>query len=71
MRRIPDLPRAWIQADLETKANFPKYRLLPRAIQLVQDFGLKESIQLYRQDPVATRNLLEEVKRQGVEMAED
>ena len=63
LRRIPDLPREWIRTDLETKAHFPKYRLLPRAIKLVQDFGLKESIQLYRQDPVATRNLLEEVKR--------
>jgi hypothetical protein len=65
IRRIPDLPRAWIEDDLVTKAKFPKYRLLPRAIKLVRDFGLKESIQLYRQDPVAARKLLEKAGPQG------
>ncbi|MCP4340470.1 MAG: hypothetical protein GY799_16670 [Desulfobulbaceae bacterium] len=58
IRRIPDLPREWIQADLETKAQFPKYRFLPKAIKMVEDFGLKKSIHSYAQDPVATRSLL-------------
>ena len=60
IKRIPDLPREWIQADLDTKATFPKYRLLPRAIKMVKDYGLKKSIHAYAQDPVATRSLLNE-----------
>lgn len=60
IKRIPDLPREWIQADLDTKANFPKYRFLPQAIKMIKGYGLKESIHLYGQDPVATRNLLNE-----------
>ncbi|MGB3211669.1 MAG: hypothetical protein WBB19_13280 [Desulforhopalus sp.] len=60
IRRIPDLPPELIQADLETKASFHKYRLLPRAIKMVQDYGLKKSIHSYAQDPVATRDLLNE-----------
>jgi hypothetical protein len=60
IRRIPDLPLEWIQADLDTKAQFHKYRFLPRAIKMVEDYGLKESINAYAQDPAATRNLLTE-----------
>jgi hypothetical protein len=60
IRRIPDLPREWIQADLDTKANFPKYRFLPRAIKMVQGHGIKQCILDYEQDPVATRDLLNE-----------
>ena len=60
IRRIPDLPREWIQADLDTKAQFDKYRFLPRAIKMVQSYGLKKCIQAYEEDPVATRGLLEE-----------
>lgn len=60
IRRIPDLPREWIQADLDTKAQFPKYRFLRQAIKMVEDFGLKKSIEFYAQDPVATRILLSE-----------
>jgi hypothetical protein len=59
IRRIPDLPREWIQADLDTKTQFDKYRFLPQAIKMVQSYGLKECIQAYEQDPVATRYLLE------------
>jgi len=58
IKRVPDLPMEWIRADLETKARFGKYRLLPKAIALVENHGLKESIQLYAQDPVAFRALL-------------
>jgi hypothetical protein len=60
IRRIPDLPREWIQADLDTKANFHKYRFLPQAIKMVQGFGIMESIHNYEKDPVATRDLLNE-----------
>ncbi|KJS00035.1 MAG: hypothetical protein VR65_14045 [Desulfobulbaceae bacterium BRH_c16a] len=60
IKRIPDLPREWIQADLDTKAKFPKYRFLPKAIKMIKGYGLKESIHLYGQDPVATRHLLNE-----------
>ncbi len=56
--RIPDLPREWIQADLESKAGFHKYRFLPQAIKMVQNYGLKKSIHSYAQDPVAIRNML-------------
>lgn len=60
LRRIPDLPREWIQADLDNKASFHKYRFLPKGIKMVQDYGLKKSIHSYAQDPVATRKLLQE-----------
>lgn len=56
--RIPDLPPEWIQADLDTKAQFHKYRFLLRAIKMVQGNGLKKSILLYEQDPVAARRSL-------------
>jgi hypothetical protein len=60
IRRIPDLPREWIQADLDTKAQFDKYRFLPQAIKMVQSYGLKKCIQAYEEDPVATRSLLQD-----------
>ncbi len=60
IKRIPYLPPEWIQADLDTKAKFDKYRLLPQAIKMVQDYGLKKSIRIYEQDPNTTRTLLEE-----------
>jgi hypothetical protein len=58
LRRIPDLPREWIQVDLESKASLHKYRFLPQAIKMVQNYGLKKIIHIYVQDPVATRNML-------------
>lgn len=60
IQRVPDLPREWIQDDLDTKAKFPKYRFLQKAIKMVKEYGLKESIHLYAQDPVAARNLFNE-----------
>lgn len=56
--RVPTLSLEWIQADLETKSRFAKYRLLPLAIQFVENYGLKECIRLYGQDPVEFRQLL-------------
>lgn len=58
IKRIPDLPREWIHADLETKAAFDKYHLLPKGIEVVESHGLKESIHLYMRDPFAFRTLL-------------
>lgn len=58
--RVPDLPPEWIEADLETKSRFHKYRFLPRGIDLVESHGLKEIIHLYASDPYAFRALLTE-----------
>lgn len=58
--RIPDLPQEMIQADLDTKAQFSKYRFLPKAIKMVQGYGVKECIHLYERDPLATRGILNE-----------
>ncbi|WP_319407819.1 hypothetical protein [uncultured Desulfosarcina sp.] len=55
IRRIPDLPVHWIRDDLATKARFQKYRLLPEGIAWVETHGLKGSICLYAQDPMAVR----------------
>jgi two-component system response regulator GlrR len=60
IKRVPDLPAKCVQADLETKAGFKKYRLLPKAIELVESFGLKKSIGLYARDPAAFRTMLTE-----------
>lgn len=60
IKRIPDLPMAWVLADLETKSRFHKYHLLPKGIEVVESHGLKESIHLYSQDPIAFRALLVE-----------
>jgi len=58
IKRIPDLPMAWVLSDLETKSRFHKYHLLPKGIEVVETHGLKESIHLYSQDPIAFRDLL-------------
>lgn len=58
IKRVPDLPMAWVWADLETKSRYDKYRLLPNAIEMVERIGLKESIRRYSQDPVVFRKLL-------------
>lgn len=58
IKRIPDLPREWIYADLETKAAFAKYHLLPIGIEVVENYGIKESIHLYMDDPFAFRAML-------------
>lgn len=58
IKRIPDLPRKWIEADLDTKDRFRKYRHLRKAITLVQTYGLRKAIKLYTEDPNRFRDLL-------------
>ncbi len=53
VKRIPGLPMQWIRDDLATKARFQKYRLLSEGIAWVENHGLKNSICLYAQDPMA------------------
>jgi hypothetical protein len=57
--RIPDLPETMIREDLRTKADFNKYRLLPRAIELVADLGVRESIALFKKSPADMERLLQ------------
>jgi len=58
IKRIPDLPREWIEEDLSTKDGFEKYRHLRRAIEVVRQRGLRDSIELYSRDPKRFRELL-------------
>ncbi len=58
LKRIPDLPQEWIEADLSTKDGFEKYRHLRRAIEVVRQQGLRESIEMYSRDPKRFRELL-------------
>jgi len=60
IKRIPTLPMAWVHADLETKTQFDKYRFLQEGIAVVERRGIKESIHLFAQDPIAFRTLLTE-----------
>jgi hypothetical protein len=63
VRRIPGLSMQWIRDDLATKSRYQKYRLLPEGIAWVEQHGLKGSIRLYAQDPMAVRARLS--KKQG------
>ena len=55
---IPDLPDSLIESDIKTKVEFKKYRHLRKGIQIVDQLGYKKSINMYRDSPVAFRNLL-------------
>lgn len=55
---IPDLPDSLIESDIKTKVEFKKYRHLRKGIQIVGQLGYKKSIKMYRDSPVAFRNLL-------------
>jgi hypothetical protein len=57
--RIPELPETMIREDLETKAEFEKYRLLPRAIEVVADLGVRESVALFMKSPDEMERLLQ------------
>jgi hypothetical protein len=57
--RIPELPESMIREDLITKAGFDKYRLLPRAIEVVADLGIRESIALFKKSPLDMDRLLQ------------
>jgi hypothetical protein len=63
IKRIPDLPLEWIEADLNTKDGFQKYRHLRKAIELVESYGIRKTIELYTQDPNHFRGLLTEHSR--------
>jgi hypothetical protein len=56
--RIPELSETMIREDLKTKAEFDKYRLLPRAIEVVDDLGVRESVALFMKSPADMEHLL-------------
>ncbi|NNL75666.1 MAG: hypothetical protein HKO68_04945 [Desulfobacterales bacterium] len=49
---------AWIESDLSTKSTMTRYRYLQKGIQVVEELGINKSIQLFREDPNAFRDLL-------------
>ncbi len=55
---IPELPASWIESDVETKSTFKKYRYLSNGINIVKRLGYKESIRMYRNNPMAFRRLV-------------
>jgi hypothetical protein len=55
---IPDLPASWIESDIEIKSTFKKYRYLVNGINIVRRMGYKESIRMYRNNPLAFRRLV-------------
>jgi hypothetical protein len=52
------LPESLVNADIETKSEFNKYRHLRKGINIVGRLGYKKTIKLYQNDPMAFRNLL-------------
>ena len=48
----------WIKSDLNSKSTMKRYRYLKKGIQTVEKLGIKKSIQLYRKNPHAFRDLL-------------
>ncbi|GAB6907419.1 conserved hypothetical protein [Desulfosarcina cetonica] len=58
LKRVPGLSPDLIQADIATKTQFKKYRMLRNGIDWVEKHGLKESIHRYQQDPAAVRDRL-------------
>jgi hypothetical protein len=57
-KHIHCLPESLVKADIETKSEFNKYRHLRKGIKIVGRLGYKKSIKMYRDDPMAFRNLL-------------
>lgn len=57
-KRFPDLPRKWVEEDLNSKDRYEKYRHLHKAIELIPDLGIKMSIDMYARDPETFRTLL-------------
>ncbi|MBE0582929.1 MAG: hypothetical protein IH612_04120 [Desulfofustis sp.] len=57
--RIPELSETMIREDLQSKAGFDKYRLLPRAIEVVAGLGVKESVALFLKSPADMERLLQ------------
>jgi hypothetical protein len=55
---IPDLPDSLVESDIKTKIEFKKYRHLRKGIKVVEQLGYKNSIKMYKDDPMAFRNLL-------------
>ena len=55
---IPDLPDSLVESDINTKIEFKKYRHLKKGIKIVRQLGYKKSIKMYKNDPMAFRNLL-------------
>jgi len=55
---VTNFQPAWIEADLASKRKMKRYRYLNKGIQVVAELGINKSIDLYRLDPRAFRNLL-------------
>jgi hypothetical protein len=55
---VTNFQPTWIEADLASKRTMKRYRYLYKGIQVVAKLGIKKSIDLYRQNPHAFRNLL-------------
>jgi hypothetical protein len=49
---------AWIEEDLDVKHTMERYRYLEKGIQVVVELGVKNSLDLYRENPSAFRKLL-------------
>jgi hypothetical protein len=57
-KHIHNLPEFLVEADIETKSEFKKYRHLRKGIKIVEQLGYKKTIKMYQDDPTAFRNLL-------------
>jgi hypothetical protein len=62
---VPDLlkkygnsvPDAWIEADIESKSRFEKYRFLKQGIRIVKNLGYKQALKLYQNHVRAFRDM--------------
>jgi cell fate (sporulation/competence/biofilm development) regulator YlbF (YheA/YmcA/DUF963 family) len=62
---VPDLlkkygnpvPEEWIEADIESKSRFDKYRFLKQGIKIVENMGYKKALKLYQNHVRAFRDM--------------
>ncbi len=57
-RYLTSWPCADLDATLEARRTFDKYRYLNQGIRIVEELGIEAFIDLYRQDPRAFRSML-------------
>jgi hypothetical protein len=53
--------QVWIDADLEKKESFARYKRLKKGINLVEKLGCAKSIEIYKDNPIEFKHMLDTV----------
>ena len=57
-RQSPEFRDVWVEADLNAKSGMTNYKYLRQGIRVVEELGIENALNLYRQNPHAFRELL-------------